>query len=79
MYYFTAKDGVLTPAKVSHEVIVRYPDGLIQQVHLASPVALGARIRSQGIGVGEIVELVCEGCYRHPCICKPDDCPCDPE
>lgn len=24
-------------------------------------------------------QLVCQGCYESPCVCKPDDCPCDPE
>lgn len=27
-----------------------------------------------GIAVG-----TCEGCYEYPCVCKPDDCNCDPE
>ncbi len=24
-------------------------------------------------------QLVCQGCYKAPCACLPDDTPCDPE
>jgi|SRR5579859_2078700 len=29
--------------------------------------------------VGVVEELVCEGCFEHPCTCRPDDYSCDPE
>lgn len=32
------------------------------------------RIRALGVEAG-----TCEGCYQNPCICLPDDYPCDPD
>lgn len=33
-----------------------------------------ARIKALGVEAG-----TCEGCYQNPCVCLPDDYPCDPE
>jgi len=60
------------PAR-SHSRRKKIIDALRESTACSGGIARNAR---------EIIEAevagLCQGCYREPCICLPDDCNCDP-